>query len=109
MHTQQQFVYTRSQVDQFADSHPRFDELGPAIEQELKLGFDLEAAYRRADALYPTTHAPQTRTTPAQTRIADKSIHGNPDVTGSNPASRPKKQVGRREAIQGAMRAAGMA
>ena len=28
MHTAQQFSYTRSQVDQFAASHPRFDELG---------------------------------------------------------------------------------
>jgi hypothetical protein len=104
MHTQQQFVYTRSQVDQFADGHPRFDELGTAIEQELKFGFDLETAYRRAEILHPATHAAQTRSTPsAQTRTADKSIHGNPDVTGSNPASRNRKPVGRREAITNAI------
>jgi hypothetical protein len=108
MHTQQQFVYTRSQVDQFADSHPRFDELGDLIEQELKFGFDLETAYRRAELFRPTTHAAQTRTPSAQTRPADKSISGSPDVSPSNGASRSKKPVGRREAIQNAMRANGV-
>jgi hypothetical protein len=103
MHTAQQFSYTRSAVDQFADSHPRFDELGDLIEQELKTGYDLETAYRRAELLRPTTHAAQTRTTPAQTRPTDKSISGAPDVAPSNGASRPKKQVGRREAIQNAI------
>jgi hypothetical protein len=103
MHTAQQFNYTRSAVDQFADSHPRFDELGDLIEQELKTGYDLETAYRRAELLRPTTHAAQTRTTPAQTRPTDKSISGAPDVAPSNGASRPKKQVGRREAIQNAI------
>ena len=36
MHTQQQFSYTRSQVDQFADSHPRFDELGAQIKERAR-------------------------------------------------------------------------
>lgn len=103
MHTQQQFSYTRSAVDQFADQHPRFDELGPAIEQELKFGFDLETAYRRAEVLHPATHAAQTRTPSAQTRPADKSISGAPDVSPSNGASKPEKKVGRREAIQNAI------
>jgi len=80
MHTQTQFNHTRSAIDVFADSHPRFDELGTAIENELKLGFDLEAAYARADRLYPATQAAQTRTTPAQTRPADRSIHGTPEI-----------------------------
>jgi hypothetical protein len=71
------------------------------IENELKLGFDLETAYRRAELLYPATHAAQTRTPSAQTRTADKSISGSPGVTGSNPAHRrPEKQVGRREALE---------
>jgi hypothetical protein len=109
MHTQQQFVYTRNQVDQFADSHPRFDELGAQIEQELKFGFDLETAYRRAEALSPATHAAQTRAPSAQTRTADRSISGNPDVAPSNGASRTKKPVGRREAISNAFRANGIA
>jgi len=105
MHTAQKFNYTRSQVDQFADAHPRFDELGDLIEKELQFGFDLESAYRRAELLRPATHAAQTRTTPAQTRPIDRSISGAPDVTGSNPASRRnEKPVGRREAIQNAIR-----
>jgi hypothetical protein len=104
MHTQQQFTYTRSAVDQYADSHPRFDELGDLIEAELKLGFDLETAYRRAELLRPTAHAAQTRTPSAQTRPADKSISGHPGVTPSNGASRSEKPIGRREAIQSAIR-----
>jgi hypothetical protein len=105
MHTQQQFVHTRSAVDVYADSHPRFDELGDLIENELKLGFDLETAYRRAELLRPATHAAQTRTPSAQTRTSDKSISGAPDVAPSNGASRrPEKPVGRREAISNAIR-----
>lgn len=107
MHTRQQFTYTRSAVDQFADSHPRFDELGPAIEQELKLGFDLATAYRRAEMLYPATHAAQTRTaTSAQTRPVDRSISGAPDVTASNAALRRQKPASStpREAVANAIR-----
>jgi hypothetical protein len=103
MHTQQQFTYTRSAVDQFAETHPRFDELGTLIEAELKFGFDLETAYRRAELLRPTPAA-QTRAPPAQTRTADKSISGSPDVAPSNGASRSQKPVGRREAIGNAIR-----
>jgi hypothetical protein len=105
MHNQQQFSYTRSAVDTFAASHPRFDELGTLIEQELKLGFDLETAYRRADRLQPATHALQTRTTSAQTRPADRSIHGNPDVAPSNGASRRPRDASPtpRAALQNAM------
>jgi hypothetical protein len=109
MQYNQQFTHTRSAIDQFALSHPRMDELGTVIEQELKFGFDLETAYRRAAALYPATHAAQTRTASAQTRPADKSIHGAPDVAPSNGASRPKKPVSRREALERAMSANGVA
>jgi hypothetical protein len=109
MHTAQQFAYTRSQVNQFADSHPRFDELGTLIQRELELGFDLETAYRRAELLAPATHAAQTgKATPAaQTRAnADRSISGSPGgVTASNAAPRRnEKPVGRREAIANAIR-----
>jgi hypothetical protein len=108
MHTAQQFTHTRSAVDQFADSHPGFDELGDLIETELKFGFDLETAYRRAQLLRPTTHAAQTRNPSAQTRPTDKSISGAPDVAPSNGASRrPEKKVGRREAIQNAINRVG--
>jgi hypothetical protein len=106
MHTQQQFSYTRSEVDQFADAHPRFDELGVAIHREINLGFSLEEAYQRADKLYPS-HAAQTRTQPAQTRTSDKSISGAPESSPSNgPATRKKseKPVERRDAINNAIR-----
>jgi TolA-binding protein len=107
MHTAQQFTYTRSQVDQFADSHPRFDELGTQIETELKLGFDLETAYRRAELLQPASTAAQTRTTAPQTRApADRSISGSPGGMGANsPSARSSgKAVGRREAIANAIK-----
>jgi hypothetical protein len=103
-----QFSYTRAQVDTFADSHPRFDELGAQVEQELRLGFDLETAYRRAELLQPATHAPQTRTPAAQTRAADRSISGSPGMTGSAPAA-PRRSgngnpPGRRESIANAIK-----
>jgi hypothetical protein len=104
MHTQQRFTYTRSTVDQFAEQHPRFDELGDLIEAELKLGFDLDTAYRRAELLRPSTHAAQTRTTSAQTRTADRSIHGSPDSPSNGVRQKPKDTSrSPREAIAKAM------
>ena len=106
MHTQQQFVYTRSAVDQFAASHPRFDELGEVVRRELELGFDLDTAYKRAELLHPATHADQTRNTSAQTRDStDRSIHGSPDVAPSNGASRRPKEASRtpRDAVLSAV------
>jgi len=102
----QKFGQTRSALDKFADAHPRFDELGDLIENEIKLGFDLNTAYRRAELLRPATTAAQTRTTTsAQTRTPDRSIHGAPDAGPSNGTSRRNgKPVGRRDAIAGAIR-----
>jgi hypothetical protein len=107
MYNQQQFTYTRSAVDQFADGHPRFDELGDLIEQELKFGYDLETAYRRAELLRPSTHAAQTRTTSAQTRPADRSIHGSPDAAANGGRRERPKEPSRspREAVQKALNA----
>jgi hypothetical protein len=110
MHTVQQFHQTRSAVDQFADSHPRFDELGDLIQNEINLGFDLETAYRRAELLRPGTHAPQKGNPSAQTRTTDRSISGAPsDVTASNAASRRPREASRspREAVQRAIAANG--
>jgi hypothetical protein len=104
MHNAQQFTYTRSAVDQFAESHPRFDELGDLIENELKFGFDLETAYRRAELLRPATHAAQTRTASAQTRPIDRSISGAPAGPSNGTGRDQKKPVGRREAISNAMK-----
>jgi hypothetical protein len=95
LHTERQFQYTRSQIDHFADDgrHPRFDELGDLIKNEINLGFDLESAYRRAELLRPASQAAQTRNPSAQTRTTtDRSIYGAPsDVTASNAASRRPK------------------
>jgi hypothetical protein len=104
MHHEKVFTNTRSAVDQFADAHPGFDELGDLIEQEVQLGFDLETAYQRAYRLRPP-QAAQTRTgTPAQTR-SNKSISGAPSGGPSN--GQPRKsdiKIGRRDAIQNAMK-----
>ena len=105
MQYQAKFSQTRSALDRYADAHPRFDELGPLIEQEIKLGFDLDTAYRRAEMLRPATHAAQTRTPTAQTRTAAKSISGAP-AGPSNGVARRDKPVGRREAIASAIRRA---
>jgi hypothetical protein len=92
LHYERRFSHTRGQVDRFAETHPRLDELGQAIERELRFGFNLETAYRRADALYPS-HAAQTRTTTAQTRPStDRSIHGAPSGSGSSPMNGGKRR-----------------
>lgn len=87
LHYERRFTRTRGQVDQFAETHPRLDELGKAIEYELRLGFDLPTAYARADRLYPATHAKasaaQTRTSTAQPRSTDRSISGAPAGNGA--------------------------
>jgi hypothetical protein len=106
MQYQQQHTYTRSAVDAFAETHPRFDELSALIHQEIGLGFDLETAYRRAEMLRPATHAAQTRTPPAQTRPpADKSIHGSPGASASAAPSRRPREASRspRDAVQNAI------
>lgn len=113
---QQKFTYTRAQVDQFADAHPRFDELADLIKSELDLGFSLEQAYVRADRLRPSgTQAAQTRAQSAQTRKT--SISGAPDGSGKNSGNtRPSdgqrrtngeaKHPSRREALAKAFRRA---
>jgi hypothetical protein len=87
----QDHAQNRMTVDQFALSHPRFDEISDLIEREIKLGFDLESAYRRAELLRPATHAAQTRTTSAQTRPTDRSISGAPGAgSAREPSRRPQ-------------------
>ena len=90
MYARERFVYSRSAVDQFADTHPRFDELSETIYQELAAGHTLENAYRRAELLSPT-QAAQTRTPSAQTRPADRSISGAPDGALNGSSSRAKR------------------
>jgi len=106
MHYERQFHQTRSALDRYADAHPRFDELGDLIEREVKLGFNLDQAYRRAELLRPGTHAAQTRTAPAQTRPPGRSISGAPAGSSNGTGRRPDKPVGRREAIANAIKRA---
>jgi hypothetical protein len=97
---------TRGAVDRYADTHPRFDELGDLIQQEIALGFDLDTAYRRADMLRPATAAQtRTETTAAQTRAPGRSISGAPGG-GSVPTGhvRNGKAPSTREAITNAIR-----
>lgn len=102
LHQERQYVYTSAQVDQFAQTHPRVDELGDLIAYEISLGHDLPTAYRRAELLRPT-QAAQTRTTPAQTR--SRSISGAPDTGPSDgQRSRSDKPIGRRDAIERAIK-----
>ena len=101
----QRVSQARSVIDRYAETHPRLDELGVAIEQELKFGYDLETAYRRAELLYPATHAAQSRSTPAQTRPVDRSIHGSP-ANAANGARRERpREVSKspREAVERAV------
>jgi len=108
MQYNQAHQHTRSAVDHFADSHPRFDELGAQIHEEVQLGFDLETAYRRADRLYPATQAAQTREATPSAQTRDKSIHGAPSSSPSDGRARGNgKQVSSREAVTAALRAVG--
>jgi hypothetical protein len=99
------YTRVRGGVDHYATTHPRLDELGDIIVNEINSGYDLDTAYRRANLLRPATHAaqtrnaaPQQRTAPAQTRHADRSIHGAPDG-GLNGQRRRGEGVSRRESI----------
>jgi hypothetical protein len=108
---EQKYRHMRAGVDWFARAHPRLDELGPIIVQELQRGFNLKQAYDRADRLSPAqAPAAQTRTSArtAQTRTTDRSIHGAPNGSVRNGAMRraPDKPVGRREAVANAFKQA---
>lgn len=99
------YNHTRGQVDQFAETHPRLDELGEEITRELGFGFDLPTAYRRAELLKPATHAAQTRSTSAQTRHVDRSISGAPTGGPPNGSGRPRKaSANPREAVMNALK-----
>jgi len=107
MQYERKFGQTRSALDRYADTHPRFDELGALIEREIKLGFPLDEAYRRANLLSPATHAAQTRegSPAAQTRTTDRSISGAPERGSVNGAARRASKPGdRRGAIANAIK-----
>lgn len=110
---EQRVAQVQANVDAFAASHPRFDELADAIAGELKHGYDLEAAYKRAELLNPApaaasapapvTPAPQPPLNPA----GSKSISGAPSA-GSDPvSSKAAKSSTIREALKRAAAQAG--
>ncbi|WP_068305825.1 hypothetical protein [Pararhodobacter sp. CCB-MM2] len=109
---QQRQASVMQQVQQFAASRPRFDELAPEIERLITTGYasDLSDAYEKAERLNPAPAladpTPPPLAQPAQTRQA-RSVTGAPSA-GSNPGTR-KPSANRTEAIQRAMRAAGLA
>lgn len=98
MHYQQRFTQERGTVDRFAETHPRLDELGPIIERELKLGFDLPTAYRRAELLAPATHAAETRSN-QQRPQPDRSIRGAPESSSNGVARARPRSASSREAV----------
>jgi hypothetical protein len=116
MHYQQRLGVTMSEIDKFAATHPRFDEVSGHIKRELDLGFPLPVAYNRAIALAGPgngnghangngqTHAAQTRNAPAQTREEiDRSISGAPNGSVSS-SPRQQKSASNREALLKAAR-----
>jgi hypothetical protein len=110
MQYQRDFAMKRQEVDRFAESHPRLDELGQHIHRELNLGFDIHEAYRRADLLNPATHAGGTRTTADGLRNqnrSDRSISGAPD-TALNGAARRKRSATVFDAVTNAARRVGL-
>lgn len=125
MRYQQEFGKMRYGVDRFAESHPRFDELGDLIQRELGFGFDLPTAYRRAELLRPSPTGANGQAngnpgngrdrasaaaggTRNQNSNSDRSISGAPDsrLNGS-PRQRPSGSA--HEAITRAFRRAGVA
>ena len=103
-YAQQRFLYARSAVDQFADRAPRFDELSEGIYYELLQGHPLDMAYRRAELLYGSPQAAQTRAPSAQTRPPDRSISGGPDSPMNGAARRNKPVPSRRDAVADALK-----
>jgi hypothetical protein len=84
---------TLQQVEAFAKSRPRFDELAEAIREEINHGYDLETAYARAERLNPAVAPavsqqpviPATKPTPPLNPAGSKSISGAPSTAGSDP------------------------
>jgi hypothetical protein len=82
-----------SQVEAFAGSHPRFDELAEAIKEEINHGYDLETAYQRAERLNPAAAPvvsqqpviPAEKPKPPLNPAGSKSISGAPSSAGSDP------------------------
>lgn len=95
-----------AQVQQFAATHPRMDELSDDIARMLETGYapDLATAYDLADRLKPAPALAQVAppAPPPQPR-PQRSVIGAP--TGSNPAAAPSRTTS--EAVSRALAATG--
>ena len=85
---------TMGEVEAFAASNPRFEELSGEIAKMLRTGYatDLSDAYKKAEALNPLPAIPGADTSvnpdpKAQTLKGQSSVTGAPG-TGSNPKNR---------------------
>ena len=80
-----------NEINEFAQTAPRFDELSGEVEIQLRAGFDLKTAYGRAERLNPLPPAPAAVAAQlepaAQPRKGSLSVTGAPSP-GSNPTTR---------------------
>lgn len=93
-----------SQVEQFSQANPRFDELSDEIATMLSTGYakDLQDAYDKADRLNPAP-APVVETPPpappAQTRptrsLTGAPSHGSNPTTTRTPSKSPREALNR--------------
>lgn len=104
---------TMKEIEAFASSQPRFDELAPDIAFFIESGRaqTLEDAYKLAERLNPAPQpaspaAQAAPTPPAQTRVGQLSLSGAPS-SGSNPANR-KPPSTPREALDRAFASVGI-
>jgi hypothetical protein len=109
---QQKTDRVNAQVAEFADKHPRFDELAQDIAFFIESGrtTDLAEAYSLAERLNPApvpASAPKPAPDPsaAQTRKGEKSINGAP-TPGSDPVTRQPSSSIRESLLKAAGRAA---
>lgn len=104
------------QIDAFVaqPEHSRFEELAESIIAEIKAGYSLDEAYRRAELLNPAPQAPaQTRSeTPIQPEAEVQTLKGSKSVSGAprsgmTPAKAKSGPSSIREAIERAAARAG--
>lgn len=110
---QQREASIQRDVEAFAASNPRFEELSGDIAEMLRTGYakDLADAYAKAERLNPLPPSPQPAARnpeqqAAQTRKASLAVTGAP-VAGSNPATR-KTPSSTKEALEGAFSSLGL-
>ena len=110
---QQMQTQAMNEINAFAETHPRFDELSETIAAEIDAGHSLKEAYRRAELLNPAPVAPvQTRSETIQPKAEVQTLKGSKSVSGSprsgqTPAKAKPGPSSIREAIERASARAG--